>query len=418
MLATWTISVLALEGAILLAFVVNQVWLPIVIIGIYAMKNYLLRTPFLPVPRSNRVAVAAGNALLLSAVVMVAILWVGDRWEPDWLKPQPRNSSIPYIAILIVAPMMALTSFWQRWCRSSFAAREQYRVKIGTYAERDFLEQLYIQESSLQLETLFGISTLVAVADWMYYFKYYINVNINSPDTFFFVVLPSLLLAMSWVYFLQRYRGMWVHYCHNEELDNKSGFYTELRFLIVAGDHLYLTDRDSGLPVDTPARCRLPITGGFDDQSALSRFVAMTGVKPDKMRYAYTNENMLTLSNVLHYICFFDSEAQLCEINAGSGCIYSFDEVWRMVANGEVSPMLESELRRIYTVTLTWKTYSPNGSRLYAIRNYRPTFRLRDLHKWDVDYNDKNWLMVAAVNQDKPFWHLRRLWHRIFGNAG
>ncbi|MDE6544329.1 MAG: hypothetical protein K2K76_10245 [Muribaculaceae bacterium] len=414
MLATWTISVLALETAILLAYVVNKMWLPFFLIGIYLIKNYLLHTSYLPVPRSNRVASAVGTALVLSAIVMVAIIWIGDSWEPSWIKPQPRNSAIPYISILIVAPMMAMTTFWQRWCRPSFAAREKYRVKIGTYAERDFLEQLYMQESSLQLETLFGISALVGVADWFYYFKYYINVNINSPDTFFFVIVPSVLLAVSWVYFLHRYRGMWVHYCHNEELDNKSGFYTEVRFLIVGGDHLYLTPQSPFMPADTPVKCRLPITTDYDDHKAYTQFVSLAGVKPVKIRFAYSNENMLTLSNVLHYICFFDDEEQLHDIKT-PGEFYSIEEVWRMVRNGDASPVLESELRRIYTVAVTWKTYSPTGSRLYAIRNYRPTFRLRDLHKWEVDYNDKNWLAVAAVNQDKPFWHLRRFWRKLFG---
>lgn len=413
MLTTWSIAVLSLEAAILLAFVVDQRWLPVVIFGVYLAKVCLRRVSHFPVPRRNRVAGAVGTALILSAAVMVAILWVGDQWEPGWLKPQPRNHSIPYIAILIVAPMMALTSFWQRWCASSIAERERYRVKFGTYAERDFLEKLYMQESSLQLETLFAISLAVGVAAWVYYFKFYINVNINSPDTFFFVIAPSVLMAASWVYFFRRYRGMWSYYCRNEELDRESGFHTDVRYLVVAGDSLYLTPESPGSPTDTPVKCHLPFTTRFDDFFALDRFKSLAGVTPEKIRFAYIDENTVTLSNTLHYICFFDSEDKLDGIKV-PGAFYSMERVWRMVRDGEASPVLESELRRIYTVAVTWKTYTPSGMRLYAIRNYRPTFRLRDMHKWDVDYNDKNWLAVATVNQDKPFWRVRKFLCRYF----
>lgn len=413
MLATWSIAVLSLEAAILLAFVVDQRWLPVVVFGIYLLKVYLRHAAHFPVPRRNRVAGAVGTALILSAVIMVAILWIGDQWEPAWLNPQPRNSAIPYIAILIVAPMMALTSFWQRWCASGAAERERYRVKFGTYAEHDFLEKLYMQESSMQLEALFAISSVVGVADWVYYFNYYINVNINSPDTFFFVIMPSILIAVSWVFFFRRYRNMWVYYCRNEELDQKSGFHTDVRFLIVAGDHLFLTASTVGGKVDTPVKFRRTFTKNFDEFSALNMFVGITGLTPAKIKFAYVDENTVTLSNTLHYICFFEAESQVEGIKT-PGEFYSMDQVWRMVKDGDASMLLESELRRIYTVAVTWKTYTPAGLRLYAIRNYRPTFRLRDLCKWDVDYNDKNWLTVAAINQDKPLWRLRKFLRRYF----
>ena len=143
--------------------------------------------------------------------------------------------------------------------------------------------------------------------------------------------------------------------------------------------------------------------------------MAISGLSPVKLKFAYVNENTVTLSNTLHYLCFFDKEEQLRGIKT-SGELYRIDQVLRMVNGGEVSPVLESELRRIYTVALTWKTYSSTGTRLYAVRNYRPTFRLRDISKWNVDYNDKNWLSVAAVNQDKPFWRLRRFWRKYINS--
>ena len=52
------------------------------------------------------------------------------------------------------------------------------------------------------------------------------------------------------------------------------------------------------------------------------------------------------------------------------------------------------------------------GRRLYDIKHYQPTFRLRDLHKWDVDYDDETWLRVRQLNQDKPLWRLRSLFRK------
>ena len=61
---------------------------------------------------------------------------------------------------------------------------------------------------------------------------------------------------------------------------------------------------------------------------------------------------------------------------------------------------------------MTWKTFDRTGRRLYNIKNYKPTFRLRDLKDWDVDYNDIAWLFVSANNQDCPFFKTRKLWNK------
>ena len=64
---------------------------------------------------------------------------------------------------------------------------------------------------------------------------------------------------------------------------------------------------------------------------------------------------------------------------------------------------------------MAWKTYDRQGRRLYPIKHYRPTFRLRDLKDWDVDYSDLSWMSIAENNQDRPFFHTRRLWRKITG---
>ena len=64
---------------------------------------------------------------------------------------------------------------------------------------------------------------------------------------------------------------------------------------------------------------------------------------------------------------------------------------------------------------MAWKTYDRNGRRLYPIRHYRPTFRLRDLREWTVDYDDQSWFDIAQNNEDRRFFRLRNFWNNITG---
>jgi hypothetical protein len=79
--------------------------------------------------------------------------------------------------------------------------------------------------------------------------------------------------------------------------------------------------------------------------------------------------------------------------------------------------MLASEIKRIYTITMAWKTYTRDGKRLYSIKNYVPTFRLKDLKNWDVDYNDITWINIADNNEDKRFFVLKKLWRKYFSGT-
>ena len=87
-------------------------------------------------------------------------------------------------------------------------------------------------------------------------------------------------------------------------------------------------------------------------------------------------------------------------------------ELERLLNGDSLAPLMAAEIHRLYTVTMAWKTYDRLGRRLYKIKNYRPTFRLRDIQNWDVDFNDSQWLRVAVNNQDRPFYSLKRFWRR------
>ena len=131
------------------------------------------------------------------------------------------------------------------------------------------------------------------------------------------------------------------------------------------------------------------------------------------MRYCFSNKAFASDSNMIHYAVFVDSDTGI-ELNDRKRWFnpYMLDSG---LASNAFSPVLANELYRIHTITMAWKTYDREGRRLYPIKHYRPTFRLRDLKDWSVDYDDESWFDVAHSNEDRLFFRSRRLWDRLTG---
>ena len=117
-------------------------------------------------------------------------------------------------------------------------------------------------------------------------------------------------------------------------------------------------------------------------------------------------------AEVIHYAAFVDKDST----GVLEGKWTSLDEIDRLMRRSRLSADMCDEVYRIFTVTMAWKTYSREGKRLYPIKHYRPTFRLRDFRDWAVDYEDPVWLDVASNNEDRPFYRTRRLWRRLTGS--
>ncbi len=115
-----------------------------------------------------------------------------------------------------------------------------------------------------------------------------------------------------------------------------------------------------------------------------------------------------------HYAAFVKAEDYPAVKDHGTW--FTLDQLDRMIKTARLSAELTDEIYRIFTITMAWKTYDTEGRRLYPIKHYRPTFRLRDLKSWTVDYNDVSWFAIANNNQDRPFFRTRRFWHKITGS--
>lgn len=164
---------------------------------------------------------------------------------------------------------------------------------------------------------------------------------------------------------------------------------------------------------DTPAETVIQRKKTVDSEEAGELYRDITGRSAAALRYCYTNPGFATGSNMVHYAVFVDPDeaVQYAEGNMWFNP-YMLDKA---LASNSLSPILANELFRIHTMTMAWKTYDRSGRRLYPIRHYQPTFRLRDLSKWDIDYDDQTWFDVAGNNQDKPFYHIHKFFNRITG---
>lgn len=372
-------------------------------------------------PTCFRIPYMVTLVMLATAVLMVLFNLYEHTMEYEWTG-QPINHMQPFIAILVMAPLYTAISalYMVKGGMNRYFCRE-CTAQTGSSMERGFMGKILSQEAVFQTRMLFYLSLFTTVIEWAYYFIYFNNVNINSPDTFFFFRVPVILYILSVIYLGFRYYSMWVYYCHNDELGIiERDSVSSLRYLVVSGDTLYLKksdrvgDKDYG-EYDTPARVRIPYREKVTDYDARHNFKMLSGVSDCFMRFLFENSNLCTLNNSFHYLCYLDDRSEIDDSRISGGEWLPLNVIDRLMREKGLSHDLSAEVMRIYRVAMAWKTYDANGRRLYKIKHYHPTFRLRDIKDWDVDFNDRNWLMVAANNEDRPFFKARRLWQKLIG---
>ncbi|MCM1051427.1 MAG: hypothetical protein NC349_05645 [Paenibacillus sp.] len=365
----------------------------------------------------------AMRSLFISATVMVLISLIYRKgYITYFYDERDINSAIPFVTTLIISPVTFAITAWAQFRGEKYSACHNCRVALGPESERGFLGQLFAQESHYQKVFLLAISAVLSLVTWGYYTFFYINVNINVPDRFFFGWVPVTLFIISVFYLGARCFTIWAYYYQNiEGSDRRHGASTSLRVLIISGDSLYLVHDDDfneipdGNMYDTPATLTVHYTENLAQQRATRMMCDMSHMDPSDfvMRFMYASHEASGDRNTFHYICC-PSSPEAMEKSSFNGEWYNLSQLERLLHNHELSPMLAAEIHRLYTVTMAWKTYDADGHRLYKVKNYHPLFRLNGICDWDVDFNSSHWLNVARLNEDKPFFRLRRLARRIF----
>lgn len=334
------------------------------------------------------------------------------------------NTEIPFITILIVSPVTFVVALYANIRGQRLGFCENCRARYGTPGERGFLGNLFSQEGRYQLRLMRDIALMLTIASWLYYGIEYVNVSLNQPDRYVFFWAPVIVFILSIVYTGVRYMGLWNYYaqdvCKGDVHTQSSA--TLIRYLIIWDNYLCVASPErnpdkavsvDNLKYDTPAVLRVPFRERLSEHEALEFFRRMSHLKDPDVRFMYSNMMGSADSNVFHYLVFLTDEQKQQVVSEHPDYEFlTLGEVGKLLNGGKFEMMLSAEVVRLHTIAMAWKTYDIEGHRIYRIKHYTPTFRLRDVHKWSVDYNDGRWLRVARINEDKPFYRLQYLWNK------
>lgn len=409
----WAIAFGAISLVMLCSLFVSKLWLPFILLGIaiVGMSKLKAESGHKHITACRLILWAMVLIVFWSAIVMILINVLTAKWFFGGLAVvEPFNPQHPYISSLIVFPVALFVSLYMlirghdmEYCRSC-------RMRFGYYPGKGIVSTFFYNETRYQLRMLLWLSLLLSAIDWAYYYFFYINVNYNKPDKFYFIVMPVAVYVLSLVFMTIRYITMSDSLTAGSSSGQLRTMMTLIRYLVFADDVVCLGIDDDNL-IDTPAQMVIPRSDDMTDKDGAAYFARISGIENFDIKFVFSDAGFSNGANVYHYAVFLPERQDMGALK-GKWC--TLDDVDRMLKTGRLSPMLINEIYRIYNVTMAWKTYDRDGRRLYPIKNYRPTFRFRDFKTWDVDYNDLHWLDVATNNEDKPFYRLRRFWRRNF----
>lgn len=422
----WAISAGLIVLPIILAPLVAPTLVPLIPVISIAILTYLdRRNRRLPSPTCFRLPHVAQVILIISAILILADLLLKRYTDIENVIGQPVNHALQLLPVLDIAPVAALVCLFNMLHINNPRSCRSCRNRLGESIDRGLIGMLYSRESKNQIKFMFWISLVLSIVAWCYYSMHYVNVNISKTDNYLFTICPLLCYVLSLIYYGMRYYTLWVYYCQNSataKVVERQG--TTIRYIVISGDRLLLNipvpSNDiifsEDMKIDVPLKISLPFKEDVPKHDAHRYFVDASEIKDADTRLVFKSCDPGMFSNVFHYVAFVDDAEKASETLKGQW--FTLPETNEMIRDGMVSVALAAELSRIYTITMAWKAYDKSGKRLYEIKHYKPTFRLRDMHNWSVDYNDSNWLYVAHINEDKPFYHLRRFWHKITKGLG
>lgn len=421
----WSLSTGAIFLPVLLSVWMPMTWIPVVSLTLMLLLMLYSGSSFgAGKCMCYLIPAIAVRTLFISAVIMEVILFTSSHgYFSYYFDPEALNDRLPFIPVLIIAPVMLGVSIVYGLLGSRSGVCRRCTVRFGTTVERGFVGHIMQEESNYQLNLTRVMSAISTVISYGYYFIFYVNVNLNTADTFFLGWLPFIWFIIVIVFMGARYVSLWGYYAQDiEGSARRSGEKTWMRYLIICDNFIYLSrdvefyDRPGMDKIDTPAALNVPYRDKPSIDYARQVFTDISNLDTDSydLRFMYVSAEAEGMSNIYHYIITVKDKKAL-DCSSLEGRWYSISQLQRLLYNRDLSLILASEINRLYTVAMAWKTYDRDGNRLYKVKNYRPMFRFSGIGEWDVDFNDPHWLRVAQFNQDKPFFRIRRWYKRLRG---
>lgn len=420
----WAVSVGFLTLLTLLAPFLSHGWLLaaniVVCIALQLVRKDLRSRK---VPSCSRFMDEISKTILITTAI-VAFFYLGEKIGIQFKEFSGEDITLdsPLLIVLISSPVVAVVCACFLHARSEPLVCQQCKLRYGNVIENGFVGGLYRNEWRYQTRLLMWLGIGLTVIDWGYYCLRYVNVNLNRADIFYFLWLPLALYVLSLIYLGCRYFSVWMLYCQNDKgkFVSSPGA-TTLRFLMISGDHIFINIKADDILkqtgatqriFDTPAKVRISYREREDLNEARRMFESVTGIKNADIRLIYTSPDPITYQNYFHYFAFVNDEAETADAKVKGEWI-SLGELTQLINSKLAARELSQEFNRIYRVAMAWKTYDKQGRRLYDIKHYRPTFRLRDIRGWDVDYDDPGWLRVGEHNEDSAIFRISGFFRKL-----
>lgn len=407
----WAVAFGGIAMELLLPRLISKMWLPLPVFFLAYLVLVYMRTRQRERTECTVMLRVSVLTLFWSALIMLIINILNSRMLLDnYIDWSHSNKDIPYITCLVVFPTMIIMCLWVMaggYGRKTFVSPTDTTSEVG--ASGGVIDSLYEREGTYQVQLMLCIACGLSAVEWWYYFYYYINVNFNTPDVFFFNWMPISLYVFSLFFVWSRYSNIAAIIGPIASAARDKG--VMVRYLVLSGDYMLLSLNEYDR-WDTPAVTHVPAIDASSETALRKAFAAISDTEDFTLRHLY-DTGLDQHPDVLHYSAFLPQEKFGNDSHVGSW--FTIDQIDRLIKTAQLSADLTDEIYRIFTITMAWKTYDREGRRLYPIKHYRPTFRLRDLKDWDVDYSDTAWFNVARVNQDSPFYRTRRLWRKITG---
>lgn len=422
----WIVSSGAVLAVVLTPLVVRPIWTPLVAAVLEMVLYTLIRAGRTDdSPRCLLPFFITTRILFWSALAMIGVIISYRLMHHTSIEALGINREIPFIPILIVAPIGAAVSLWMRTRGSAFPFCVDCKLRFAPPAERGFLGTLFSQEGTTQIRVMQIGYSLLAISSWAYYLIKYANDSLTAADRYFFFGIPAALWVIAAIYMSLRYMGIYRYYDQNVEGSlQRRGASTRIRFLIVSDNKLLLSapdiegDADSLIDLartraDTPAEISLPYRRDMSLHEAVSYLEGILPIFHQRARFLYSNTEWNADCNIFHFLVSVDNDTmERLDRAVRNAQWVTIHQYVTMLDHNLIDPLLASEVHRVYTMSMAFKTYDRSGRRLYPIKHYRPTFRLCEVIDCKVDYSDRHWLYVAHCNQDNHLYRLRSLWRR------
>lgn len=420
----WVVACGAPMVVMLFSVWVPALWLPLVTFILTALLIYAIKASKQSEMMScNLTIYVMYRVMLYSGIIMLALAFlVKHEVLEQWFGAYNRVHA--YIPELVIAPVTFLMGQYVLIRHLNLSFCKDCVARMGQNVDQGFLGRMFRQEGRFQQKVLTYMFLALTVEGYLYYWLVYYNGYYNVTDKLAFVWLPIIVYLASVIYMGLRYFMLWMYYGQDRQggdVDHTG--VTRLRYIIVNDDRIYLAPEDENrygdedvVKYDTPAVYTFQRREKIMPPEAKGYFVRLTKIHDFAMRFMYESRTVGGATNVIHFIVDVKNPAELAESSL-KGEWYSLERVNEFLHQRLLSEKFAAELNRLYHITMAWKTYDRNGIRRYREKHYRPAFRMRDIHNPDVDYNDKQWLYVARMNEDKPFFRVRRWWDRVINGV-